>query len=498
MSRSSRRALALAMALLVSWRTSVSSADADETPLPLDSEARKTAPAPGPEPAFSLPPIHATVLDNGIRVLLIERHELPLVAVRAVVMRGIGDAAPGVAWFAERALFQGTTTHTGSQLRSAYDGIDALTEEGLSYDTIYIGAEVLSARLGDALRLMAESLRYSQVPDQPFDTGRSKMLAYVAAHAGDPSNLVQSAIDEALYPVGHPYREPLAGDASALRAVRRDQVLSFFRGQVEPDTTAIVVAGDVDRFRLENLVNASFGDWRGQAPPRVPIPEVHGNSSAPRVVLVDRFGGTQATITLAALGVSRDCPERQALFVLNAILGSRSGRLSTELREARGSTYGAGTSMPMARGPRPFVLSTSVQPNKVGEATSFMLAEVRRITAEPVSPDELAYGKGIVRGGRPVQFTSLRGTLDALSDLATSQRPIEDYTRLSQQLAALTPDTLLRVAKQYLRPDELRIFVVARGSAVKDQLKSLGLGRVQILSASRREDATQAIAVDSP
>jgi zinc protease len=476
----------------------VSSADVDDSPLPLDSEARKTAPAPGPDPAFSLPPIYATVLDNGLRVLLIERHELPLVAIRAVVMRGIGDAAPGVASFAAKALLQGTTAHTGPQLRAAFDGLDALTEEAISYDAMYVGAEVLSARLGNALRLMAEVLQHSELPDQPFDTGRSKILAFVAAHAGDPSNLVESAIDDVLYPAGHPYREPLAGSASALRALTRDQVLGFLRRQVQPDTTAIVVAGDVDRFRLENLINASFGGWRGQAPRRLPIPVVHGSTAAPRVVLVDRWGGTQATIKLAELGVSRDCPDRQALLVLNAILGSRSGRLSTELREARGSTYGVGTSMHMARGPRPFVLSTSVQPDRVGEATSFMLAEVSRIATEPVSPDELAYGKAVVRGTRPIQFTSLRGTLDALSDLATSQRPIEDYTRLSQQLAALTPDTLLRVARQYLRPDELRVFVVARAAAVKDQLKSLGLGRVQILSASRGEDATPVIAAESP
>jgi zinc protease len=486
------------MAVLVSLRAFVSSADTDESPLSLDSEARKKAPTPGPEPTFSLPPIHATVLDNGIRVLLIERHELPLVAVRAVVMRGIGDAPPGVAAVASRALFQGTTTRSGSQLRAAFDGIYALTEEAVSYDAIYVGAEVLSTHLGDALRLMAEVLQHSEVPDQVFETGRSKMLAFVAAHALDPNNLVQSAIDEALYPAGHPYREPPFGDARALKAVTRDQMLWFLRKQVQPDTTAIVVAGDVDRFWLENLVKASFGGWKGKAPPRLPIPEVRGSSSAARVVLVDRSGGTQATVKVAELGVSRDCPDRQALWVLNAILGSRSGRLATELREARGSTYGAGSSMHMARGPLPFVLSTSVQPDKVGETTSFMLAEVRRITTEPVSADELAYGKAVVRGALPIQFTSLRGTLDALSDLATSQLAMEDYTRLSQQLAALTPDMLLRVAKQYLRPDMLRVFVVARAPAVKGQLQSLGLGRVQILSASRGEDVTPAIAVDAP
>jgi predicted Zn-dependent peptidase len=482
----------------VSWPASASRADAESSPLALDSPARKQPPPAPAEPTFALPPIHAAVLDNGVRLLVVERHDLPIVSLRVGALRGVADAPPGVAFLAARALFDGTPARNAANIAGSLRRLGAVTQYGVSYDAVWLESEVLSSRLGDVLPILAEMFQWSQVPAGDFESGRAREVARVMADAGDPNALIRSAIDSALYPPPHPYREPLSGDKNALGAVTREQVVSFYQTQVQPDTTVVVIAGDVDRFKAENLVRTAFGRWTGHALPRWSIPEPNTSPSAPRVVLVDRWGGTQATVKVAQVGVSRSCPDRTALQVLTAILGARSGRLSKELRETRGSTYGARASLELGRGSRPFVLSTSVAPEKVGEAVSFMLGEVRRITAQPVTLDELAYGKGTVQGALPFQFASLRGTVQALADMVVSERPIEDYATLSNKLALLTPEVLLRVAKQYLKPDELRVFVVARAPTVKAQLQTLGMGRVLVVEASHADDMPVGIPVESP
>ncbi len=334
--------VAIGAVALISWTASVGRADIDpRSPLALDSPERRKAPSLPAEPAFSLPPIHAMVLDNGVRMLLVERHELPIASLRVITMRGVADAPPGVGSLASGALFLGTSARSSGEIGVALRRLGVLAETGYSYDAIWLNVELLSSRLGDVLSLVGELLQYPQVPVDLFESERAKRLARIAARRSAPHALIHGAIDDSLYPQGHPYRESLAGDETAIKGATYDQVMSFFQTQVKPDTTVVVVAGDVERFKLENMIRRSFGNWKGQAVPRRPIPDVTASPAAPRAVLVDRWGATQATVMVGEVGVSRNCPDRDALPVINAILGARSGRLSTELRETLGSTYGA-------------------------------------------------------------------------------------------------------------------------------------------------------------
>ena len=251
----------------------------------------------------------------------------------------------------------------------------------------------------------------------------------------------------------------------------------------------VVVAGDVELVKLEKMVRAAFGSWKGYAAPRNAMTESFDPPSS-RIVVVDLPGATQATVRVGQLGVSRFCPDREALLVLNAILGEVSGRLHRDLRETKGSTYSAFSWFEMGRGPGPFLIEATVAPEKVGDVISLIIAQVRRITSEPVTPDELAYGKAVVGGSLPIRFTGLGGTVDALAKLATFERPLEDYTSLSAKLAAITPEQLLRVAQRYLKPAELRAYVVAEVRRVRGPLKALGMGPVLVERTAEISEAS--------
>jgi predicted Zn-dependent peptidase len=471
----------LAAVTIATSRPSLVRADeSEDAPLLLDSPARKAPPELPTAPAFSLPPIRTMVLDNGVRVYLVERHELPIVSLRVIATRGVADAKPGVASLASSALQLGTTARNASNIAGAFSQIGMIVHNGYSYDAIWIEADLLSTRLADGLSLMGEVFQNANVPPDMFESERANKVARVSSRATEPNALVRSAIASSLYPASHPYHETLEGNVDTLKAATREEVVAFFETQVRPDTTAIIVAGDVDASRLESLAKRFFERWKGNAAPRRPIPELIDPSSPQRITVLDRWGSTQATISLAEVGVPRNHTDRDALAVLNAILGGRSGRLSTDIRETRGSAYSAWSFFEMGRGPRPFVLTTSVVPEKAAGVTSIMLNEVNRIVTEPVTVDELALGKAVVLSELPIQFTSLHGTVRALTDLATSNRPLDDYATLAKRLDALTPERLLAVAKRRLRPDAFRVFIVTQAAKVKDPLRVLGLGRVAV------------------
>jgi predicted Zn-dependent peptidase len=448
-----------------------------------------------------LPHIQTIRLDNGVRVFLVERHDLPIVALSIVILRGTADAPPGVASLASAALYAGTITRRTGDIGNALRRLGVLENRVYTHDAMSIDINVLPSRLGSTLLLFGDLLQHSQVPPEVLETMRAQSLLRIRSQSTDPSVLIHHAMDAELFPPTHPYRELEGRDESAIRSATRSQVLSFFQTQVQPDTTAIVVAGDIDAAHLQSMVASAFGEWRGSATARTPIPEVAPSHSKARTIVVDRPGSTQATVLTAEVSVNRACPDLDSLMLLRAILGSRAGRLPLELRDEKGYSYSFGSAVAAERGAGRFVLSTSVAPAKVGDTIALILNETRRITSEPVSSDELAYAKAVVQSSLLMSFTSLGGTVHALSQLAMYDRPLDEYASLSARLAAINESTLLRVAKQYIRPSEMRVFVAADAAKVKDDLAKLGLPLVLIRPSPGAHDLTSvqiAGALDAP
>jgi zinc protease len=454
--------------------------------LPLDAVERTSPPSGNAYLPFAAPKIDVVTLPNGFRCFLVERHDLPMVFVRLIVKRGSSDAPPGVAQMTGRMLFSGTSLRTAAEVHDAFrrGGMDPTMHH--ARELSWMDAQVLSAWFREGIGLLADVFQNSTFAPDELEVSRTTALARIARRNDDPYALLAREIDEALYPPGHPYHEPLSPTRDDVTRITREQVVSFFRSEIRPDTVSVIVAGDVRRGPLEMALQSVFGSWRRLGGARSPAPPLPIAPPPPNVILIDQPGMMQATLTLAKVGVSSENRDLAALSVMNEILGAAgTGRLYENLRRVHGTTYWISSKFELGRGARPFTISTSVSLDRVVPIVQGILAEVRRLGTELVEPDELARAKDAGRRRLPARFATLGGIASAISDLVAYDRPLDDYDVAPARIDAVTAEDVRRVAAAYVQPEALRLFLVADAEKLRPEIARLELGSIEVKKGPR-------------
>lgn len=443
---------------------------AAETP---DVPFRAHVPDLGPEEAFATPKIFEQRMPNGVRVLLVERHDLPVLQIGFIVTRGAADAMPGVAEFASSMIFQGTSSRSDKDVMREMSGLG--WSAWAQHDAYGLVIRSLGSDLTRNFPGICGLFQSASLPPERFEQTRKRRLALLAEITNDGDQILDRAIAEKIYPQGHPYHQTLLGDENALRSITREQVEDFYRTQLRPDQMVVIAAGDITRSVLVHYVNDGFNHWRGKAAPRdQPPPQVTSLPPGDAIVLIDRPSFNQATIRLAAPGIERSHPDFETLNVLNMILGqSFNSRLMKNLREQRGAAYNTGSSFSARRGAGPFVVSGEVPTEEAGDSIREILKELDRLRTTPVSSEELAVAKSKYLRSVSLEFTSVEGTLNALYRLAVYEQGADSIAALPQDLEAIVPQRLQRVAREYLAANRFKIFVVGDAQRLAPQLAKL-------------------------
>lgn len=456
---------------------------------------RKTPPAPGPEVQFVPPRIQEVKLANGLRVLLVERHELPVVAVEIAVDRGADQGAPAVAGFVGAMLTQGTKS------RSALDFSDAMGRMGarfgsmIGYDGGGVGAQALASHYPELLSLLGEAIMSPAFDRAEVERERSRRLTTLAQMNDSPASLLQIAVGRALYPEAHPYSAPVIGTEASLQRLKPADLAAFHAAHVRPDRVTVAIAGDVTREQAVREVERVFGAWKGAAKPAQEPAAPPAGAAGPRVILLDRPGLTQSSVAVGLPGVPRSSPDHEALLVLNTILGgSFSSRINLNLRERHAYTYGVRSAFDMRHGPGPFTAGGAIVRESTGPAVKELLAEIRRIGEEPVSDEELAGAKSNLIQKLPAQFETVGATASTLAGLAIQHLPLDEYANRAAKIQRVTREDVQRVARQYLVPERMRVVLVGDAAVVKPQLEPLGLGAIDVQSAPAAAPAAAAAA----
>jgi predicted Zn-dependent peptidase len=199
---------------------------------------------------------------------------------------------------------------------------------------------------------------------------------------------------------------------------------------------------------------------------------------------VDVPGAAQSQVFVADEGAPFDAKDRIAIGVMNAILGGMfSSRINLDLRETHAFTYGAHSRFSMRRGAGPFVAGGAIFTDHTAEAAQLLLAHVERIRNEPVTPTELADAKENARLALPARFEAADDVTGALQDIAVYRLPLDEYRTRAARIDAVTAEDVQRVARQWLRPEGLRVIVAGDRSKIDKGLDSLSLGNAALLDA---------------
>jgi zinc protease len=468
-------------------------------PLRVEAPSRETPDAPfreTPPPAeaaveWKPPVIQRWTLPNGVQVLFVERHDLPLVSVRVVMATGAGDrpdARPGALAFMGSLLEQGAGKRTALEISDAYEGMGAEHGSGCDWDSCVVYAKVLASHLSEALDLIVDAALRPTFATDEVERQRKRWLASLQQEKASPPSMEQNTVAAVVFGRHHPYGHAVRGQPADLEKLARDELLVQWRRASRPSTMTIAVAGDVATDALHKQLADRFGAWHGASPPGGEVPAVarapRPAKGAARLVLVDAPGAAQSQVFVAEEGAPFGTADRIPLGVMNAILGGMfSSRINLELREARAYTYGAHSRFSMRHGAGPFLAGGAIFSEHTVDAARVLLEHAQRIQAEPVTAEELADAKENAKLALPARFESLDDVTAALGDLAIYRLPLDEYATRASRIDAVTAADVQRVARQWLHPDAMRVVITGDRAKLEKDLAALGLGSAELRDA---------------
>ena len=447
-------------------------------------EFPSTPPATGAAPRIDLPDPVRMRLANGLTVMYVPQPELPVVSA-VLVTRGAGSAdepaeAPGLASFTAGMLDEGAAGRDALALADALDLLGASLGSFAGADAAQVSLYVLRQNFPQALRLMADVVVRPDFPQREVDRLRDERLTQLARARDEAGAIAGNAFQTLVYGDAHPYgRYPTT---EATRLLDRGRVAAFHQRAYRPETSTLILVGDVDPAAMQPMVEQAFGGWRAQgaAPSAFAAPAAPG-TQARRIYLVDKPGAAQSEIRIGHPGVSRDNPDYYALTVMNTVLGgSFTSRLNSNLREDKGWSYGARSGFQMLRGPGPFIAQAGVQTNATDSALVEFFREIDRIRTEPVSAQELEKAKRYVALRLPGQLETTRDLSGNLAALETYGLDPSFYDTFVERVMAVTAQDLQRVATRYLTPDRAVVVVVGDRASVEAGIRATTLGPVEI------------------
>jgi predicted Zn-dependent peptidase len=459
------------------------------TPPPIPAPTTKATPTAtidltkppvlGSPPALTSPQISTRELTNGLKIVVLEQHELPLVDVLLQVRSG-GESDPagkmGTAALVAAMLTEGTTNRTALQIadQAAYLGIQLNATSGWEQSTISLHTPI--AQLDSAMALFGDVALRPSFPTADLERVRKVRLTALQQLRDRAPAIADRAFAKAVFGE-HPYGRPLAGTEGSLASISRDEVQRFYSTYYRPNNATLLVVGDVRPDDIERRARELFGAWaRGTVP--TPATNTSSGIKGTTVVLVDKPGAAQTSFRLGGVGAPRSTSDYFPLQVMNTILGGAySSRLNHNLRETHGYTYGAFSGFGLRRSAGPFIASAEVVTAKTDSALIEFVKELRAIR-DTVAPDELARAKRNLQLGLPSSFETTQGIAQEFLPLIAYGIPLDFFASAVQRYGAVTQADVQRVARQYVDPDKLTIVVVGDRKVIEPSIRALKPGEI--------------------
>jgi len=438
-------------------------------------------PAPGPEPSWT-PPAPATfTLANGIRVVLVENHRLPLVSLRVLEHRAGAredGAHPGLAALTSDLLDEGAGAWTSTTLPEQLERLGAGLEASIAADDATIAIDTLRDSLEPSIALVADVAIRPRFAPADVARVKAERLAELRRR-GDEPRLVGTLVFERLIFGAHPYAQPADGFVATVSPLGANDVRAFYKDHYGPRATTIIVAGDVDRKTIEPLLTTAFGAWAGgpaeQQPKTPPAPVAH----PPVLAFVDRPGAPQSVVLIGRLGPTADDPDFAAREVVNnALGGSFSSRLNASLREAHGWTYGVGSGFWRGRWSGSWEVATSLKTEDTVAGITEALAIVEQTRTAPLAPDELARTKLLMTRSMPQDFETNAGIAGSFERLVALGLPDDWHQSWAARVNAVDAKAAQQIANDSW--GDLTIVVVGDWHAVGPGLAALGVPIVSL------------------
>ncbi|MDY4295716.1 MULTISPECIES: pitrilysin family protein [unclassified Xanthomonas] len=442
-------------------------------------------------PKLTFPTLQRATLKNGTTVILAERHEVPVVQFSYEFQGGYSadqGRKPGTANFTMGMLDDGAGERDALAFADAAEALGASLAAGAALDGSNAYLSALKENLAPSLALYADMLRRPRFAPNEIERVRASWIASIRQEKAQPNGVAMRVLPPLLYGVGHPYAMPFSGigTEAAIAALQREDLVDFHRDWVRPEHATLIVVGDTTLAEIVPLLDAQFGDWKGEGTaPSVPVPARVARPAKPRVYLIDQPGAVQANLFASELVPPTTDPAAVRFDIANGVIGGDfTSRLNMNLRENKHWSYGARSGAASALGQRPWTASAPVQIDKTAPALQEMYKEISAFASgkAPPTAEEVARIRNIQTLSLPGAYETASAVMGAIGGIVRYGRPDDYVFKRKAEIEAMTP-AQVREAASMLDPNTLTWVVVGDLKQIEAPVRALKLGEVTVIDA---------------
>ncbi|MFL2727594.1 MAG: M16 family metallopeptidase [Gammaproteobacteria bacterium] len=468
------------LSIVPAKKTSVVKSQVDRT---------KGIPYPTEKLSYSFPKIQSAVLDNGSKLVLAERNDLPLVNLEVVFNKGWAiesNEQQGLANFTMSMMDEGTKKYSSLDFAEAQERLGSGIGYGSSIDTTYASLSSMKVNLEATLDLFKEGLLNPIFPQAELDKVKKRWLDSIDQQLNNPGSVANRKIRGLVYGEGHPYaKESSSGLKETVEQFSREDLIQMHSLLTNPSDSTFIVTGDISLNEATELLNKKFNDWTSQASDINPIDLFTvEDQSEPRVFLIDKPGAIQSYILAAQLLPPTNSDDDILIDYMNyAIAGSFTSRINMNLREDKSWSYGVRTSTGYSQGQRLMRMTAPVQTDKTAPAILEVLREYNQyVNDSPITADELSKIKNARTLRLPGQYETLGALLGGMEDIVKYNRDFDYLDTIADKRNAILLEDVRSASKKYLDTNKWTWVIVGDLSQIESPVRELNIGKVEILT----------------
>ena len=416
-----------------------------------------------PLPELVIPEPERVVLDNGMVVLLMEDHELPLVGVSALIRSGSRlepQEKIGLASLMGTVLRSGgTTSRSGDELDEYLEGKAAMIETSIGATSGSASMSCLAEDFPEILKMFGEVLRFPAFAPEKLKIAKNQVMAGISRQNDDPGEIVSREFRKLIYGKASPYT--WVPTYATVGSITKEDLARWHATYFHPNRIILGIAGDFKKDETITLLKKIFGDW-----PKGPQEKELQTFVQPKVpagvFYVEKNDMTQAKIAMGHLGIRRDHPDYYAVVIVNQILsGSFGARLFSNIRSKQGLAYDVhgGVGLQWDH-PGMATLSMSTKTDTTGRGIDALVTEARNMVAKPPTADEVAKAKASILNSFVFSVDSPTKVLGKYLSYEYFDYPSTWLKLFRQGIEQVTTAEVRRAAEHHLRPHEFAILIV--------------------------------------
>lgn len=456
-------------------------AEYERTPSSFD---RTEEPPYGPKPVVEIPAIWETDLANGLAVYGVEDRELPLVQFELSFDGGhlLDDPEkPGAANLLAEMMDKGTAQRSTADLEEAIAALGATISIGAGDERFVISGQTLARNFNETVSLMTEMLLEPRWDEEEFSLAKARVVNEVQSLSANPNAIANRAYAEVTFGEDHILAKPVRGEEASVNAMTMDDLKAYYAANLSPSAANFRIVGAVTEDDVKSALQRLENEWAAKdvVYPDADAPVAPEQST---VYFYDVPGAKQSVIRFGYPALKRTDDDYYPASFMNYRLGGGgfASRLTQELREGKGYTYGIGSGFSGTSRYGNFVISSGVRSNVTYEAAA-LVKEILENYGATFTEEDLDVSKSFLLKSKARAFETLGAKLGVLENIADYGLPY-DYVRKQDEIVeAMTVERVKELAGQYIRPGAMNYVVVGDAETQAARLADLGFGEPVML-----------------